>query len=307
MYQKLISEAWGFREHQERGRDYSKHMERRESGGGDDPYAAPVQAPPRQQAPPAYQGQLDQFIKFLNQQNPFFTGAADTLLQQSQGVDPLFDQYRQQQLGLLGQQQQQQVGALQANLARRGITGSAGINEVNRLNQGFNQQAGAMSSQIGLQGLGRADQSLQDSLAARSAGITQAGFPAGISIAGLGAENAGKGGGGGGGGLCCFIVLEANDGVLPDVVRRYRDEQCTPRKRRGYYRAAEVLVPLMQRSRLAKQAIRWLMVKPLTSYGRWFYGESKWGFVASPFKWAWLGLFSLLGYGKFVRKSGEII
>ncbi len=154
-----------------------------------------------QASPPSYQADLDQFRTFLGEQNPFFMQAADRLLGESQGVDPRFEQYRQAQLGLLGNQQASQVGALQSGLARRGITGSAGINEINKVNQGFNLQGQALSGQIGLQGLQRSDQALQDSLGARSAAITQAGFPAGLDIAGVAAQNAGKGGNNGGGGI----------------------------------------------------------------------------------------------------------
>ena len=177
--------------------------------------------------PPPQPSNLDQFINFLmgkngrGGQNQFFTGAADRLLGQSQGVDPLFDQYRQAQLGLLGSQQAQQVGALQGGLSRRGITGSAALNEVNKLNQGFNQQGQVLSSQIGLQGLGRSDQSLQDSLAARAAAITQAGYPAALDIAGLAAANAGKGGnsGGGGGSKTCMILCL----ILTDMLMYHGD------------------------------------------------------------------------------------
>ena len=162
----------------------------------DNPVPPPVAPPPGPAAP----SNLDLFQQFLAQQNPFFTQAADRLLAESQGVDPRFEQYRQAQLGLLGNQQQQQVGALQGGLARRGITGSAGLNEVSKLNQGFNLQGQALSGQIGLQGLQRSDQALQDSLGARSAAITQAGFPAGLDIAAVAAQNAGRGGDNGGGG-----------------------------------------------------------------------------------------------------------
>ena len=89
------------------------------------------------------------------------------------------------------------------------------------------------------------------------------------------------GGGGGngrssndGGGGCCFIMLEARygDGTMDKVVRRYRDENMTPRNRRGYYKVAEVLVPLMRKSKIFKWIVTKTFADPLVSYGKWYYG-----------------------------------
>ena len=108
-------------------------------------------------------------------------------------------------------------------------------------------------------------------------------------------------------GGCCFIFVEANRGFLDPVVRRYRDEKMTPRNRRGYYRLAERLVPLMRRARIARALVEWLMVNPMIFYGRWYFGRSKTGFIFWPVAKAWMGVFNLLGFGKFVRTNGEVI
>lgn len=109
---------------------------------------------------------------------------------------------------------------------------------------------------------------------------------------------------------CCFIFLEAYDGDLPPEVRRYRDEHLTPRNRRGYYKLAEVLVPLMRKYPVARHLVRLLMTAPLASYARWHYGvEGAWaGRLFSPIKAFWLGLFDYLGDDHpFRRENGEVI
>lgn len=115
----------------------------------------------------------------------------------------------------------------------------------------------------------------------------------------------------GGGGGCCFIFLEARygNGVMDKVVRRYRDEHMTEQNKRGYYKVAEVLVPMMRKSRLVKLAVRLLMTDPLVAYGKAYYGEgSKLGFMFAPVKNFWLGTFHYLGgEHEFIRENGETV
>ena len=123
------------------------------------------------------------------------------------------------------------------------------------------------------------------------------------------AANASSGGGGGGGG-CCWIMLEARygDGTMDDVVRRYRDEVLCPRKRRGYYRMAKVLVPLMRKSKVFKQIVAWTFADPLVAWGEWYYGKNKWGWLMSPVKNFWMGtLYVVGGETEFIRESGEVV
>jgi len=115
---------------------------------------------------------------------------------------------------------------------------------------------------------------------------------------------------GGGGGGCCFIFLEARygNGTMDRVVRRYRDEHMTPRNKRGYYKVAEVLVPLMRKSKLVKFAVRVTMTDPLVSYGKWYYGEGKIGWIFAPVKNFWLKTFDFLGgEHEFIRENGELV
>lgn len=104
--------------------------------------------------------------------------------------------------------------------------------------------------------------------------------------------------------LCCFIFIEAYNGLLP-IVRQYRDEHLTERNRRGYYRIADKIVPLMQKSKILKQIVKTLMTDPMVSYGKYFYGAGKIGIIFKPVTKLWLGVFHILGFGKYIRKNGE--
>jgi len=114
----------------------------------------------------------------------------------------------------------------------------------------------------------------------------------------------------GGGGGCCFIMLEARygDGTMDKVVRRYRDEYMTDRNRRGYYRMAEVLVPLMRKSKTFKWIITKTFADPLVSYGKYYYGQNKHGVIYSPLKNFWMKVFDVVGGDtKFIRENGEVV
>jgi len=109
-------------------------------------------------------------------------------------------------------------------------------------------------------------------------------------------------------GGCCFVFLEAYDGKLPWVVRAYRDQHMTPRNRRGYYRLADKLVPLMKKSRVVKHLVRFLMTKPMTFYGKYFYKLNPWGVLAAPITAFWLLIFDLIGRkAPYVRSNGEVV
>lgn len=113
-----------------------------------------------------------------------------------------------------------------------------------------------------------------------------------------------------GGGGCCFIMLEARygDGTMDDVVRRYRDEHMTDRNKRGYYKVAEVLVPLMRKSRLAKWLVTKTFADPLVSYGKYYYGQNKHGVIFAPVKSFWMSVFNIVGgETEFIRENGKVV
>jgi hypothetical protein len=134
-----------------------------------------------------------------------------------------------------------------------------------------------------------------------------------------GSSSSSSGGGGGGsspsaasasGGACCFIMLEARygDGTMDEVVRRYRDEHMTDRNRRGYYKVAEVFVPLMRKSRMFKWLVTKTFADPLVSYGKYYYGQNKHGVIYSPVKSFWMKVFDTVGGDvEFIRENGETV
>ena len=112
------------------------------------------------------------------------------------------------------------------------------------------------------------------------------------------------------GGGCCFIMLEARygDGTMDHVVRKYRDEMMTDKNRRGYYKLAEVLVPLMRKSAVFKFIVQKTFADPLVSYGKWHYKENKHGWVFAPIKSMWMKVFDVLGGDtEFIRENGQVV
>lgn len=93
---------------------------------------------------------------------------------------------------------------------------------------------------------------------------------------------------------CCFIFLAAEGGLHP-VVRLYRDTHANSRSIRGYCRLADILVPLMSKLPPVKFLTRWLMTVPLTTYGKYYYGFNRTGWIFKPFESFWLRFFSRLG------------
>lgn len=111
-------------------------------------------------------------------------------------------------------------------------------------------------------------------------------------------------------GGCCFIVLEARygTGVMDAVIRRYRDEHITERNKRGYYKLAEVVVPLMREYKLVKFLIIATFATPAVYYAKWYYGYNRWGWIFTPLKKFWMKIFNTLGGDtKFIRENGEVV
>ena len=119
----------------------------------------------------------------LGEINPQFFDIGQSLIDRGMGTatDPLIEMQRERG-----------IGALRAQLSRRGITGSVGLNQIGRANLGFDEQA-----------LGRRDQSLGQGFGLQSIGLQNllAGPTARTAL--LSAQRSGQvpGGGGNGGGL----------------------------------------------------------------------------------------------------------
>ena len=122
----------------------------------------------------------------------------------------------------------------------------------------------------------------------------------GNQVAGVAAAQSSSGSGSGAsGGLCCFIFLEATNGVLPWWVRECRDEfyEKEPLVARGYKKMARLLVPMMKKSAMVKLLVNKLMVQPITKYGGWLknvegYENCK---QYSKFKSFWFAVWKTLG------------
>ena len=101
---------------------------------------------------------------------------------------------------------------------------------------------------------------------------------------------------GGDDGGCCFIVLEVDEenGLNKDV-RKYRDEMMNDYNRSGYYKLAQVVVPLMRKSKLVKWFFKYLFVNPAKSWAKWHYHKKGIGWIYEPLRISWLGLFNYLG------------
>lgn len=103
-----------------------------------------------------------------------------------------------------------------------------------------------------------------------------------------------------GGASCCFIFLEAYHGTMPTWVRECRDEFApeSSRRRRGYRLLAKLVVPLMRRSKTARAAVWWSMIRPLTVWGGYYKGVPGFehGKKFRPFVRFWFKFWEVLGW-----------
>ena len=105
-----------------------------------------------------------------------------------------------------------------------------------------------------------------------------------------------------------FYDWDYGDGTMDTVVRRYRDEKITERNKRGYYKLAEVFVPLMRESKLFKFMVAKTFADPLVSYGKWHYGQNKHGWLFKPVEKFWMKVFNVLGTDtQFIRENGQTV
>ncbi len=97
---------------------------------------------------------------------------------------------------------------------------------------------------------------------------------------------------------CCFIFLEGNNGYLEDSVRTFRDKYFSPDSwvSKGYKRMARWLVPMMKRSKIVKQSVRFFMLDPLARVARWHEGTDKLGWLFVP-----VGVFWCFIWGESAR------
>jgi len=97
---------------------------------------------------------------------------------------------------------------------------------------------------------------------------------------------------------CCWTFREFKEKFpngIPWYVRASRDAHYTPMRRAGYRRMSKYLVPLMQKSRVVRSLVDFVLVDPMTRHAAWLAGLNNYGWVFTPLQKAWLGTFSLLG------------
>lgn len=85
--------------------------------------------------------------------------------------------------------------------------------------------------------------------------------------------------------------------------RKIRDEWCSARERRGYYKTAEALVPYIESSPVVATAIYGAFVKPVVSCS-----SGKAGLITRSVVKCWIKLFNIIGGNKpFTRSNGEVV
>jgi hypothetical protein len=94
----------------------------------------------------------------------------------------------------------------------------------------------------------------------------------------------------------CFFFKTAENWLLPDyVVYDFKAEFYTRERRRGYKWMTYWGIPLMNKSKIFFNFIRWSMVKPCISWSAWRYRGQGMGWAFWPLCQAWLLLWKLLG------------
>lgn len=85
---------------------------------------------------------------------------------------------------------------------------------------------------------------------------------------------------------CCWTFAEAYYGWenIPDEVRVLRDLEYSLQKREGYRRMSRWLVPLMKKSSVARELTNWLLIKPITSYAKYYVHGEGYGWIFKPLK-----------------------
>jgi len=102
---------------------------------------------------------------------------------------------------------------------------------------------------------------------------------------------------------CCFIFI-ASHGYLHPIVRQYRDIKMNARNRRGYYWLADRLVPMMAKSKFMSKLVEYLMVKPMTCYGKYYFGLNRIGAMFAGLTKFWLIAYTVLGMRPPYRRKG---
>jgi hypothetical protein len=64
----------------------------------------------------------------------------------------------------------------------------------------------------------------------------------------------------------------------------------------------------MRKSKAAKWIVAKTFADPLVCYGKWYYGENKYGWIFKPVERFWMGVFDTVGGEvQFIRENGEVV
>ena len=83
---------------------------------------------------------------------------------------------------------------------------------------------------------------------------------------------------------CCWTFAEAYYGWenIPNEVRVLRDLEYSLQKREGYRRMSRFLVPLMKKSSIVRGLVNTFLIKPVTSYAKYYVHGQGMGWVFAP-------------------------
>jgi hypothetical protein len=190
---------------------------------------------------------------------------------------------KQQRQSAIANAAQLATGAVQPLSSRidtfQMTTGRPSINQ-GEARTGGAREVGQESNAMGMNMFGNASQMRQQENqinASRQSALDQfGGVMSGLNSAGSAYKNLG----------CCWTFAEAYYGWdnIPDEVRVLRDLEYSLQKREGYRRMSRWLVPMMKKSSIARELTNWFLIKPITSYAKYYvHGEGN-GWVFKPLK-----------------------
>lgn len=114
-----------------------------------------------------------------------------------------------------------------------------------------------------------------------------------------------------GGCLGIFLLASASlnsitaEAKINDL-RSYRDTHMSETQQRGYYKTSELLIPILDGSKILQGIVHTVFLKPMTQYGESFKEGKKPSFISKVLTKTYLKAFELVaGSKKFQRSNGE--
>lgn len=283
-----------------------------------------------------YQGYIPKEIKSVEKIGP--KELQDILARQKAGLEGYSaPQLAAMQAQMAQGQQAAQVArerALQAALAKQNIRGGAAASLQSQLGMQAARERAAQDTEMLLRQAAKQEEALgkyregvlgsldigqrkqftdlATRLAAEQAAAAEAASrrqQAGIESYGESMVKASKSGG------CLGIFLltsaalhsEVSEAKIHDL-RSYRDTHMSETQKRGYYKASEFLIPVLEGSKTLQVIANNVILKPMVQYGESFEKNKKPSFISKVLTKTYLKTFDLIaGSKKFQRLNGEWI